>query len=273
MPLPTRITLPPSGRTPGGLLGASRPLPDGVDWWRGVTFASSQCVPPQVVGSCTDGAESKVPQALSDAQSFDAFGVLVAIECTTMGKTGVVAFAGQSLDVVREYAISGEFLTGAASGNPSLADAEVYLSAATNPTDALACLEQASASALSGRLAFIHVAPAIATALLSDAAIYKEGRLWYTASGNIVVIAPGYDGREPVSQSNPTSTAPAPGDPLFMYATGEVYAAFGQREDLLGVERGVNTLQGIAEEMALAVFDPCFNIAIDSGVEACSQVS
>lgn len=266
MALPTRITLPPSGRPVGGLLGAARPMPQG-DWWRGVTFGSGQCVPPQVVGTCTDGDTTKDPQDLSDAAAFDAFAVIVALQCSTMGRSSLQPFAEESLDVVREFGIASELLTGAASGNPSLADATVSLAAAADPAVALGCLDQAAALALSGRLAFIHVAPALATALFSAGAIYREGRLWFTPAGSIVVISPGYDGREP------GSAAPTGGDPLFMYATGEVYAAVGQRESLIATERGQNTLHAIAEDAAIAVFDPCFNIAIDSGLVACETVS
>lgn len=263
MALPTRITLPPSGRPVGGLLSAARPI--GGDWWRGVTFASGQCLVPQVVGTCTDGDTTKVANHLSDAQSFDAFGVVMALECTTMGRTGVVEYANQSLDVVREFAVAREFLTGDASANPALVDATIPLAPGASPTAALACLDQYAGEALSGRSAFFHVAPVIATHLFADGAIYKDGRLWYTPSGNIVVISPGYDGRVP--------SAGTPGDELYIYATGEVYAEVGQRESLLAVERGQNTLQGIAEDAALAVFDPCFVVAIDSGLTACAVVS
>lgn len=268
MSLPTRITLPPSGRPVGGLLAAARPI-GGGDWWRGVTFSSGQCLVPQVVGSCTDGEVSKTLGDLSDASSFDAFAVLQAIKCSTMGRTQLDTYAADSLDVTREFGVATELLTGAASGNPSLADATPVGSAsATDVVSALACLDQFAARELSGRLAFIHASPILGTHLLAASAIRFSGTLnrYLTALGNVVVISAGYDGR------TPGATPPSDGDPQFLYATGEVYAEVGQREVLPSVERGQNTLQTIAEDTAVVVFDPCFNVAISTEVEFCELV-
>src|SRR5687768_737363 len=211
MPLPTRISLPAAGRPVGGLLSAARPGPV-EQWWRGVPFASGVvCLAPQNVGTCTDGEVAKTFNDLGDPASFDAFALLQALQCSTLGRSTIEEMSGQALDVTREFAVASELLTGAATGNPSLADAVTDLSAAGDPVMALGCLEQAASVALSGRLAFIHTAPAIATALLAEGAIYREGRLWYTAAGHIVVISPAYDGREP------GAGAPAGGAPMWLY--------------------------------------------------------
>lgn len=267
MPQPTRITLPPSGRPVGGLLAAARPLEG--EWWRGVTFSSGQCIAPQVVGTCTEEDVTKNPNDLSETSVFDMVGVVQALQCSTLGRPMLDDIASAALDVTREFAVAGELQTGAASGNPSLADASLIGDGSGDVVGALACLDQTAATELSGRLAFIHVAPFIATHLLAEGAVYRDGRTWYTASGNIVVISPGYDGREP-GEDVPY---PSAGDSLFMYATGEVYAAVGQREQLRAEDRSVNTLHSIAEDAALVAFDPCFNVAIDSGLTACQEVS
>lgn len=189
--------------------------------------------------------------------------MLQAIECSTLGRSDLEPFAAAALDVTREYGVASEFLTGDASGNPSLSGADT-LGSASDPVSALGCLEQFAAGALFGRLAFIHAAPQIATSLLSSFAMWRDGNLWRTASGNIVVVSPGYDGRGPDD-----AAAPDPGAPMFLYATGEVYAAVGQRDSLVATERGQNSLQAIAEDVAVIAFDPCFNVAIDSGLNAC----
>ncbi len=261
MALPTRITLPPSGRPVGGLLSAARPI--GGQWWRGVTFASGQCLVPQTVGTCTDGATTKNMDALSEAASFDAFGVVQALACSTLGRSAIDEFAGQSLDVTREFAMAREFLTGAASSNPSLADATVLGTSAADAVAALACLDQHASTQLSGRLVFIHASPQLATTLLAGNALWRDGRTWRTALGNVVVVSAGYDGR------SPGGGAPTDGDPLYMYATGEVYAEVGQREVLQSVERGQNTLESVAEDAALVAFDPCFNVAVDTTEPYC----
>jgi hypothetical protein len=263
MPLPTRITLPPSGRPVGGLLAAARPLEG--EWWRGVTVASGQCLVPQNYGPCaSDEATQKVDQDLSDAAEFLAFTVLQAVRCSTMGRTAVDNFANEALDVTREYGVALELLGGAATGNPSLSvGPTTTLTAAADPITALACIDQAANTELSGRTAFIHTPAGVGTHLLAAGAIWKDGRLWRTASGNVVVISPAYDGRAP------GGSAPTAGQPLYMYATGEVSAATGQREVLQSVERSQNTAQATAEDAAIVVFDPCFVVAIDSGINAC----
>lgn len=262
--LPTRITLPPSGRPVGGLLSAARDIPAG-DWWRGVTFSSGQCLVPQTVGTCTDGEVSKTLQDLSDVASFDAFSVLQALRCTTMGQSELGPYVNASLDVTREFAVARELLTGTASGNPSLADATTLNSASiTDAESALACLDQHAATELSGRLAFIHASPLLAVHLY-NVGMFQDGRLWRTPLGNIVVVSAGYDGRAPATPS----VAPSEGDPQYLYATGEVYAEVGQRETLNAVERGQNSLQAIAEDAAIAVFDPCFNVAVATDIDFC----
>lgn len=268
MPTPTRITLPPSGRPVGGLLSAARPL--GGEWWRGVKFTSGQCLAPQNYGPCaSDDATEKVDQELSAEAEFQAFQVLQAVRCSTLGRTDVDVFAGQALDVTREHGIASELLTGAATGNPSLSSEAETMPAAADVVAALGCLEDMAGTSLSGRLAFIHASPSIGTHLLAEGAIWKDGRLWRTATGNIVVVSSAYDGREP-SQGEPS-----PGEPLFMYATGEVYAEVGsetQRETLQSVERTQNSIQATAEDIAIVLFDPCFAAAIDTGLTACAGV-
>lgn len=220
------------------------------------------------MGSCTDGEATKTMNVLSDSATFDTFAVLQSLECSTMGRPMIEQVASENLDATREYGVAQEFLTGAATDNPSLAQAEIFGVGAADATTALACLDGAVNSELYGRLGFIHVPPTVATHLLAAGAIYNPGgNRWYTASGNVVIISPGYDGRRPGSGQ------PITGEALYMYATGEVYAQTGQRENLAAYERTQNSLQAIAEEVALVVFDPCFNIAIDSGVNACEVVS
>ena len=247
------------------MLAAARPI--GGDWWRGVTFSSGQCLVPQAVGTCTDGEVTKNLGEMSATASFDAFAVVQGLRCSTMGRTQLAGFAEASLDVTREFVVSSELLTGAASGNPSLADAEWLVADPLNVVSALACLDQYAATALSGRLAFIHASPLLGTHLLAASAIRLEGRRWLTAFGNVVVIASGYDGRRP------GPVGPSDGEPQWLYATGEVSAEVGQREVVEAVERGQNTLEAIAEDAALVAFDPCFNVAIETDVPFCEPVA
>lgn len=262
MPLPTRVTLAPPTRPQGGLLSAARPI--GSEWWRGVTFSSSLCIGPQVVGSCTDGAVTKELESLSDVQTFEAFGIVEALRCSTMRSSDMESIAGQSVDATREFAVARELLTGAASGNPNLGDA-TDLGVAADAVTALGCLEQEAADTIFGRLAFVHVSPLVATALFAAGAVYVSGVRLLTANGNVVVASPGYDGRAPGGAAPGASSH-------YAYVTGEVYAETGQREAFSATERETNEATSHAEDAGIAVFDPCFVAAIDTGV-ACAPTS
>jgi hypothetical protein len=234
-------------------------------------FSSGRCLTPQLVGPCpTEPATEKISQRPSDSQTFQAFAVLQAVECSTLGQSDIRGLAGEALDVTREFGVATELLTGAVTGNPSLAgatDAATDLGAATDPVAALGCLDQRAAQALSGRLAFIHASPSIANVWLAEGAIWRDGRLWRTALGSVVVVSPGYDGRAP------GAVAPGPGDSQYAYATGEVFAEVGMRDMLQAVDRQVNTDHAIAEDAAIVGYDPCFAIAVDTTVTLCAGVS
>jgi hypothetical protein len=234
-------------------------------------FSSGRCLVPQNVGPCpTEPATEKVRQRPSDAATFQAFNVVQAVECSTLGRSNMGELANQSLDVTREFGVASELLTGAATANPSLAGAALAaddLGTATDPVAALGCLDQSAGSALSGRLAFIHAPIAVANVWLAEGIIWRDGRLWRTVFGSVVVVSPAYDGRAP------GGTAPTPGDTLYAYATGEVFAEVGQRDLLQAVDRSVNTDTAIAEDAAIVGYDPCFAIAVNTTVVLCAGVS
>jgi hypothetical protein len=122
-----------------------------------------------------------------------------------------------------------------------LADA-VLVGSANGAVEALAVLENEIAEETQGRLAFIHVSPANGVRL-AETLRFSEGR-WYTPTGNLVVISPGYHTLDD------------------LHATGEVFANTSEAGRLNAVDRSVNTRFVTAEEAGLAVFDPCFNIAV-----------
>jgi hypothetical protein len=226
----------------GGLLRAARPIPD-VGWTRGVLVNSSQCVDGLPYPYCepTASASAKTSQESSEVSTFIPVGIYVKVDCTTLGYGDPLKYAEQGLDVTREYVVAQEFATGTTTSNPSLADATSVGSAA-DAVAALALLENEIADETQGRLAYIHVSPGNGV-LLSEVLRYDAGR-WYTPSGNLVVISPGYH------------------DLTDLHATGEVYAETSSTATLDDVDRSFNTRFATAEESGLAVFDPCFNISV-----------
>jgi hypothetical protein len=225
-------------------LASARSVPAG--WQRGVVFLANSCLGPQPWPYCPP--ELQDPKTFSSPGSvaeFEPFGIVVGIECTALSRESAGEHSGEVLDVVRDYQVGVELATGATSTNPSLADATPVVAGAAGIVEALATVEQQIASTVYGRLGFVHVAPADLTRLLAAQAIWKDGVRWRTATGNVVVSSPGYHTLAGT-----------------LYATGEVYAATADREFRTDLNRADNTIHALAEEIGIAVFDPCFNISV-----------
>lgn len=233
------VTLDPPRRTPGGLLDVARPLPSG--WERGVTFASTQCVDPFADGVCVTGDKPALERVTIG--TYDPFWVGVGLTCTTLSGFDVTAKAGDVADVTAEHVVAEELATGAASGNPSLTGSVTDdLGAIPLVVDAIACLDLSAAAALSGRQAFLHMGPEVATHALAERAIWRDGRMWRTAYGSLVVISSGYADVEVGT----------------IWATGDVWAGVGARDSVVTHDRQVNDVEVRAETVGLAVFDPCY---------------
>lgn len=259
MPIPIPVDL-DLGASVGGWLASARPLPAG--WQRGISFPDTACLAPVSMGECPTGTNLK-PGQRTDTATFRPYSVVMAVECTTIGGYDVETAAALGLEQTVDYAIAAELLTGAASArdvnpdpgipNPSLAGSAVDLGAAfSSVAGAVACLDQALMAATFGRGGVFLAGADMATWLLDERVIWRDGARWRTASGNLVIVSAGFDGRAPGS-----ATPPDPTDPLYLYATAGVWAGtdvYGQFSD---VDRNVNTTTSRAEKIALAAFSPC----------------
>lgn len=277
MPMPTPVTLEPSGPEGGGLLAVARSLPSG--WQRGVAFTDTSCLAPVVMGECPSGDNLKPGNRGEAVAEFRPYSVIQAVECTTFGGYSVETVAAGELDRTRDFAIARELLTGEISrrdrnpnailadgspymGNPSLQSEATDLGAAfASVTAMLACLEQNLSEATSGRGGVLFAGPALATWLFKESLIWRDGVRWRTATGNPVAVSGGFDGRAPDDTAAPVAT-----DPLHLYAASNVWANVGERATLSDVDRNVNTGTARAEDLGLAVFSPCAVFAAASTV-------
>lgn len=277
MPMPTPVTLEPSGPEGGGLLAVARSLPSG--WQRGVAFTDTSCLAPVVMGECPTGENLKPGNRPEAVAEFRPYSVIMAVECTTFGGYSVESVSGGELDRTREYALARELLTGEVSardrnpsailtgggsylGNPSLQSEATDLGAGfTSVTAMLACLEQNLAEATSGRGGVLLSGPALATWLFKESLLWRDGARWRTVTGNPVIVSGGFDGRAPGDTAPPDPT-----DPLHLYAASNVWASVGERATYADVDRGVNTATSRSEDVGLAVFSPCAVFAAASTV-------
>jgi hypothetical protein len=120
--------------------------------------------------------------------------------------------------------------------------------------NALACLEQHAADNFFGAPAMIHASPLLATHILGAPGMHRDGRRWITATGNVLVISPGYTGVD-------------------LYVTTEVFVAAGQRGTISDADRSVNQVSAWAEDLVMAVFDPCWAGRVEVDVPDCTTAT
>lgn len=241
--------LEPSAR-PGGLLSVTHPLPTG--WQRGVEVVVGSLTAPDRAAPCPVG-ESPTTQHRGETAQFVPVILRQGIHCSLLGRPDTEAMARQALEVTGAYALSQELYDGAATNNPSLADALDLGTLSCNEDgddcgcdvlcQAISLLEATAEDALSGRLAVIHVPLNLASCLGS--AVVREGsgagaRL-RTLAGNLVAVH-------------------GTGDRL--YATGELWAGLGTAETSVYNDHRINMAEGWADAAGLVVFDPAFNVSI-----------
>jgi hypothetical protein len=215
-----------------------------------VQFNGSTCLSPQPWPYCLNeedspGAFEKSPDAPSDVAQFEPTGIVQGVQCTTLRTDRASELAMESLRATADYQLGLELSTGLVTGNPSLSAGTELPVVGTGYAVALAALEQHIAENAFGRLAFVHVSPGDLTMLLAAQAIWRDGRVWRTASGHPVVSSSGYD---------------FIGD---LHATGEVFASVSVPETRVDIDRAINQSVAYAEQIGLAAFDPCFNIYVE----------
>ena len=264
MPLPVPVTMDPGSPRQGGLLATARALPAG--WERGIAWADDSCTLPTVMGECPTQDDLKPAQPLTD-EVFRPVELIQTIACTTFGG-GPAGLAGPALDQTRDYALAREMLTGEASArdaavpenaNPALVDTAVDLGEFVFLAQAVACLEQRLAAATGGRGGYLLAGLDMATHLLANRLVWRDGARWRTAGGSTVIVSAGFDGRAP------GDTAPPPaGQALTLYAVPNVWAGVGSRSALFDVNRSDNTATDRAEDIALVAFSTCAVFAASS---------
>jgi hypothetical protein len=245
--LTAKAVLPASTRPFGGVLASARDLAaavDGGQWVRGVKFTGDGCIAPIIRDACVDVGAQSDDASRPDlaAAEWHPIEIRQGAECSALGNDpeGQAELAGRRLDATREWAVGRMLQVGLASSpNPNFTDDAAVVASAVSPSEGLACLDQEAANALYGMPAVIHASPLLAGHLLAANVLWRDGTRWRTAAGSIVIVSPGYFG-------------------VSLFATAEVFAASGFRTPLSGVERTQNTLTAWADEVALAVFDPCW---------------
>lgn len=206
-------------------------------------------------------------------------------ECSTFGfqARDWQGRARRQLAATESYELAAELWDGtvtAADGlaNPYLAsaaaDSDTVTSAAADPVDALACIEAGLARYLRGQQGMVHVTPQLLTHLRAAQAISREGTVWTTSMGHIVVADAGYSGAGPGGA--------AAGASQWAYGTSMVQVRLGPVEMIPGtlddarslaaaMDRAVNNVVVVAGRLAGYQWaNDCAHVAAEVDLAVCA---
>lgn len=229
-------------------------------------------------------SEMTAPDAPS-VQSADPFVVYATDKCSPFG-FGARDFGGRArrqLLATQSYQVANELWTGslAEAADPDeergwLAsdDADEMTSSAVSPVQALACLDGALLACSSGRPGMIHVTPSVLTHLVAESAVLRDGQLFRSPMGSIVVADAGYDGSSP--DGTPASTTQfAYATDLISYRLTPIELIPGSLDDAQSeawrdvLDRSDNTVTLYAYRLALYEWDRCCHLAAEVNVPYC----
>jgi len=222
------------------------------------------------VGSTPDGMEVATNP---DVVSGTTFAIFATDRCSALdiNRRDWRGRAERAINAVESYWLAKQLSTGApgtTTGMLSLNDATVDATSGAVPAAfALAALEGELAEAMRGQRGMIHVSPAVATLLMSESAMRRDGQLWVTATENIVVIDAGYNG------AGPGDITPDVGS-QWMYGTSPIRVDLGEAQIVPGSfeaalakaqahDHDVNTVTMYVAKLATWVWDECALIAAE----------
>lgn len=206
--------------------------------------------------------------------------------CSSMGSRNRdwMGRARRQLTAVESFELADELWNGTvtASTTPDLENkwlagsaawSDTLTSSGVTPVAALGCITQGLAETLKGQQGMVHVTPQMLQHLAADSIITKQGNLWVTAMGHIVVADAGYSG------DGPGGTAA--GATQWMYGTSMVRVRLGPVEVTpanlddaknlaMALDYGVNTLAVYAGRLAGYQMDnDCAFLAAEVALPIC----
>jgi hypothetical protein len=204
-------------------------------------------------------------------------------ECSTFGFAARdwQGRARRQLAATESYELAAELWDGTVAtadglANPFLASAgansDTVTNGAADPVDALACIEQGLAELLRGQQGMVHVTPQLLTHLRAADAVAREGTVWTTTMGHIVVADAGYSGAGPGGAAAGASQW-AYGTSMIQVRLGPIEVIPGSLDDArnlaAAMDRSVNDIVVLAGRLAgLQWANDCAHVAaqVDLGV-------
>lgn len=270
----------PPARPPRYGLIAAAPTIDDTDmrWPGGFSFTPEQCAGGGRASVTCGGSTAALDVGLNPGLvNGDPFAVFAGDRCSSFGfeARDYVGRARRQLAAIESFEIANELWTGSLSAaegldNRALTDlgSDTLTAGAASPIDAISCIEQGLAVLLRGRQGMIHMTPQLLAHLVGPlGVISREGQVYTSPMGHIVVADAGYDGSAPGGA--------AAGASQWIYGTSIVQVRLGPVDVIperfeLAVDHSVNNVEYIAERLAAIQWEPCGHVAAEVNIAACA---
>lgn len=278
----------PQARPPAYGLIAAAPIIDAGDlrWAGGWEFQPEGCTPGGADSiACAGNVGAMTPADRASTINGDPILLYASDECSTFGFEAhdFEGRARRALAATESYQLALELWEGAVNTADGLsnkvlagpaAGSDTVTSGAVDPVIALACVESGLASALYGGQGMIHMTPQMLTLMAADDAIMKQGNLWVTANGHIVVADAGYTGSGPVSVGPTTSSQWIYGTPVLSVRLGPVETIPGSLDEArnlaAAMDRTINDILVFAARLAGVVWpNECAHVAAEVNKGIC----
>lgn len=255
----SRVTAPPARPPRYGLIAAAPAWEGDDDELRmpaGWKYQPEGCGLSGRVAVTCEGSTAAMDEFDRPAQVEGApLWVFAGDECTTTPERDYLGRARRQLAATESFQLAEELWTGSASlaavpdlPNRSLArvagESDTLTTVANSEANALACIEAGLASALFGAQGMVHVTPQVLVHLMAQQLVRREGTVWVTAMGHIVVADAGYDGSGPGGV--------AAGASQWVYGTPMIYVRLGP---VTTIPESLDDAQGWAQAMTRATND------------------
>lgn len=275
MVLRANVQAPPARPPAYGLIAAAPPLDSTDRWEQGWAFEPEGCatgLQGKLPITC-QGSTDAVAGSSADAVEGDPIWIWGADRCTTLQRSrDNEGRARRQLAAIESYELADELWNGTVSDPDGLAnrwlagpavDSDTLTSGGVTPVAALGCVTQGLAELLRGAPGMVHTTPQLLQHLVADSIVTRQGNLWMTAMGHVVVADAGYSGAGP-------DATPA-GSTQWIYGTPMLRIRRGPVELTDTIDRTVNTRLVVAGRLAGIQWDnECAHVAAEVAIPICA---
>lgn len=270
-----------------GLLAAAPTVEDpDLRWAGGWEFQPEGCgIGGRDSIACAGNTGLMEPERGPAMVSGDPFLVWGGDACSTMGSAtrDWQGRARRQLQLIESYEVASELWDGTITQADSLdnrylagpgVDSDTVTDGPSSPSIALACVEGALAVALRGQQGMVHVTPQLLTTLVAQQLVARQGNVWVTPNGHVVVADAGYSGDGPDGGAATTAYQWVYGTPIIQVRLGPVDIVPGSLDNARGLaaamNRGVNDIVVLANRLAgLQWTSECAHVAAQVNVGIC----